>query len=77
MYAATSVAQSDPTGGSAGLYTAYTYDGGAAWHFDDSELVQSKYRTWGQFRGAASVITTTRLRFGPGDRVADLVLLAE
>ena len=65
VYAVTSVAQSDPTGGSGGLYSAYTYNGGAAWHFDDDELVQSKYRTWGQFRGYASVVTTTGTGLDP------------
>lgn len=58
-WAVKSVASSDPTGGSAGQYSGFTYNGGAAWHFDDSEMVQSKYRTWGQFRGYASVVTTT------------------
>src|SRR5579884_2209196 len=58
-YTVSSVAQSDPTGGSAGLYTAYKYLGGAAWHYDDNEVVQAKYRTYGQYRGYGDVQTFT------------------
>ena len=39
--------------------TTYTYKGGAAWHFDDNEVVKKKNRSWGQFRGFASVETRT------------------
>ena len=53
------VSQSDPTGGSPGLYSQYTYLGHAAWHYDDNELVQPKYRTYGQFRGYGDVQTRT------------------
>lgn len=45
--------------------TNYIYNGGAAWHHDDNEVVKAKYRTWGQFRGYASVETRT------GDGVND------
>ncbi|MDF9878676.1 RHS repeat-associated core domain-containing protein [Cellulosimicrobium cellulans] len=41
------------------VITDYTYVGGAAWHYDDNELVQPKYRTWGQFRGYATVDVVT------------------
>lgn len=41
------------------VLTAYSYVGGAAWHYDDNELVQPKYRTWGQFRGYATVDVVT------------------
>ncbi|HSR86964.1 MAG TPA: hypothetical protein VLM11_22515, partial [Streptosporangiaceae bacterium] len=47
---------SDPTGGSPGTYTSYAY-GGAAWHYDDNEVVQSQYRTYGQWRGYQNVTT--------------------
>jgi RHS repeat-associated protein len=57
-YAVASVSVSDPTGGSPGLYTSYTYKG-AAWHYDDNELVQPKYRTYGQWRGYQDVKTFT------------------
>ncbi|MFJ9461598.1 RHS repeat domain-containing protein [Kitasatospora sp. NPDC101447] len=43
--------------------TEYTYEGGAAWHRNDAELIDPKTRTWDQFRGYQSVITTT----GSGD----------
>ncbi|MFI9270214.1 RHS repeat-associated core domain-containing protein [Kitasatospora sp. NPDC052896] len=38
--------------------TSYTY-GNAAWHRDDSPLTKNMDRTWDQFRGYASVTTTT------------------
>ncbi|MEU2117639.1 ricin-type beta-trefoil lectin domain protein [Streptomyces sp. NPDC016459] len=37
--------------------TAYTYSS-PAWHRDDSELTETKARTWGDFRGFAKVTTT-------------------
>jgi len=36
--------------------TSYDYPGGAAWHYDDNELVKAKYRTYGQFRGYGDVV---------------------
>ncbi len=57
-YAVASVSVSDPTGGSPGTYTSYSYSG-AAWHYDDNELVQPKYRTYGQWRGYHDVKTYT------------------
>ena len=56
-YAVADVSQSDPSGGSAGLYSSYAYPSGPAWHYDDNELVQAKYRTYGQYRGYGDVIT--------------------
>ena len=64
-YAVERVLQTDPTGGSAGTSTAYSYLGGAAWHYDDNEVVKAKYRTYGQFRGYGRVQTFT------GDGVND------
>ncbi|WP_370082485.1 RHS repeat-associated core domain-containing protein [Streptacidiphilus sp. MAP12-16] len=58
-YSVQSVSQSDPSGGSAGLFTAYTYLGHGAWHYDDNELAKAKYRTYGQWRGYADVQTRT------------------
>jgi RHS repeat-associated protein len=58
-YVVHSVSTQDPTGGSPGLYTSYLYNGGAAWHYDDNEVVQSKYRTYGQYRGYGDVQTFT------------------
>jgi RHS repeat-associated protein len=57
-YVVGSVSQSDPTGGAPNVVTDYTYSG-AAWHYDDNEVVQPKYRTYGQFRGYADVQTLT------------------
>jgi RHS repeat-associated protein len=57
-YAVQSVSVSDPSGGSNGLYTSYTYSG-AAWHYDDNELVMPKYRSYGQWRGFRTVKTFT------------------
>jgi RHS repeat-associated protein len=58
-YAVTQVLETDSTGGAVAKQTNYTYTGGAAWHHDDNEVVKAKYRTWGQFRGYASVETRT------------------
>ena len=58
-YQVASVTQSDPFGGNATQYTGYAYPGGAAWHYDDNEVVKAAYRTYGQFRGFGDVITTT------------------
>ncbi|GAA3907225.1 RHS repeat-associated core domain-containing protein [Streptomyces lannensis] len=58
-YAVTQVLETDSTGGAVAKRTDYTYNGGAAWHHDDNEVVKAKYRTWGQFRGYASVETRT------------------
>lgn len=57
-YAVTQVLESDATGGATIQQTDYTY-AGAAWHYDDNELVKAKYRTYGQFRGYGSVTTLT------------------
>lgn len=68
-YAVTQVLQDDTTGGALNDETDYCYtcagSTGAAWHFDDNEVVQAKYRTYGQFRGYGTVTTLT------GDGVND------
>ncbi|MER7416131.1 RHS repeat-associated core domain-containing protein [Micromonospora peucetia] len=56
-YAVTRVTSTDPTGGAPALSTSYSYLGGAAWHYDENEVVKAKYRTYGQFRGYAKVRT--------------------
>jgi RHS repeat-associated protein len=58
-YVVTQVLETDSTGGAMVRQTNYLYSGGAAWHHDDNEVVKAKYRTWGQFRGYASVETRT------------------
>ena len=70
-YAVTRVTSTDPTGGAAALSTSYKYLGGAAWHYDDNEVVKAKYRTYGQFRGYGKVQTFT------GDGVNDRRTQAE
>jgi RHS repeat-associated protein len=62
----------DPTGnpGPSGtrtppVTTAYSYLGGAAWHFDDNELVKARYRTYGQWRGYGRVQTRTGAGLDP------------
>ncbi|MEV4722274.1 RHS repeat-associated core domain-containing protein [Micromonospora humida] len=56
-YAVTRVTATDPTGGAPATATSYTYVGGAAWRYDDNEVVKTKYRTYGQFRGYGKVET--------------------
>jgi RHS repeat-associated protein len=55
-YAVQDVTVTDPAGGSPGLTTSYSYSS-PAWHYDDNEVVQAKYRTYGQWRGYQDVIT--------------------
>ncbi|MEO3777023.1 RHS repeat-associated core domain-containing protein [Micromonospora sp. B11E3] len=61
-YAVTRVTATDPTGGAPATSTSYEYVGGAAWHYDDNEVIKAKYRTYGQFRGYGTV----RVRNGDG-----------
>ncbi|MFD5563542.1 polymorphic toxin-type HINT domain-containing protein [Kitasatospora griseola] len=57
-YLVTSVAEKDAvTGASMTKKTAYTYNGGAAWHRNDAEWTDPKTRTWDGFRGYQSVDT--------------------
>ncbi|MGW4467947.1 RHS repeat-associated core domain-containing protein [Micromonospora sp. NPDC004704] len=70
-WAVTRVTSTDPTGGAAQTATSYSYTGGAAWHFDDNELVKAKNRTYGQFRGYVKVQTRN------GDGVDDPQTLSE
>ncbi|GAA4457858.1 polymorphic toxin-type HINT domain-containing protein [Phytohabitans houttuyneae] len=56
-YAVTRVTATDPTGGSPSASTSYVYVGGAAWRYDENEVVKKKYRTYGQFRGYGTVRT--------------------
>jgi RHS repeat-associated protein len=70
-YVVTKVVATDPTGGAPALTTTYSYLGGAAWHFDDNEVVQAKYRSYAQFRGYGDVQARN------GDAVNDPQTLAE
>ncbi|MEV6926280.1 RHS repeat-associated core domain-containing protein [Dactylosporangium sp. NPDC051485] len=56
-YVVTQVTDQDPTGKSPPSLTSYEYLGGAAWHYDDGELVKDKNRTYGQWRGFGRVLT--------------------
>jgi RHS repeat-associated protein len=58
-YAVSEVLVQDSTTVSLPEETNYSYGGGAAWHYDDNELVKAKYRTYGQFRGYATVTIET------------------
>ncbi|HEU5474693.1 MAG TPA: RHS repeat-associated core domain-containing protein [Actinophytocola sp.] len=57
-YPVVSVTETDNTGRAPATFTGYTYRG-AAWHYDDNEIVQPKNRTWGQWRGYAGVQVRT------------------
>ncbi|WP_166850940.1 RHS repeat protein, partial [Isoptericola sp. BMS4] len=57
-YLVTGIAE-DPRGSDPEqVVTTYRYVGGAAWRYDDDPLVAKKDRTWGQFRGYATVDVT-------------------
>ncbi|WP_245712858.1 RHS repeat-associated core domain-containing protein [Micromonospora nigra] len=70
-YAVTRITSTDPTGGAPAATTSYSYLGGAAWRYDENEVVKAKYRTYGQFRGYGKVQTLT------GDGVNDRRTLSE
>ena len=57
-YAVEHIVATDPVS-HADSVTTYAYPGGAAWHYDDNELVKAKHRSYGQFRGYAKVQTLT------------------
>ncbi|MGW0885423.1 RHS repeat-associated core domain-containing protein [Streptomyces sp. NPDC002671] len=57
-YRVASLTENDPVTGAPAKITRYAY-GPAAWHRDDSEFTDPKARTWGEFRGFATVTTTT------------------
>ncbi len=50
--------------------TRYTYGGGAAWAYDDSELTPAAQRTWGQFRGYGQVDVVTGATYATQSHVA-------
>lgn len=59
-YLVAQVVQTDRTGWAAKMITNYSYQGGAAWHFDDDDgLTKEKYKTWSQWRGYGKVIETS------------------
>ena len=52
---------------------AYTYLGGAAWHYDTSEFTPNDKRTWNEFRGFAQV----QIRHGQSNDPAGPITLSE
>ena len=56
-YVAEKVTESDGLDGSPDVVTNFKYNGGGAWHFYDDKALNEIYRTWGQWRGFASVST--------------------
>jgi len=62
-YAVTRIDVYDNTGGFTHEQTNYDY-GTPAWHYDDSELVEEKKRTWGEFRGYDKVTVRVGLDSG-------------
>jgi RHS repeat-associated protein len=64
----------DNTGGFAHQQTNYDYLDTPAWRYDDSELVDEKKRTWGQFRGYGKVRVRKGLESGVQSAVEYLYL---
>jgi RHS repeat-associated protein len=59
-YVVLSVSQADQTAKMPTMLTSYSYsDAGGAWHYDDNEVVEPQYRTYGQWRGYGEVQTRT------------------
>ncbi|MFE3559405.1 ricin-type beta-trefoil lectin domain protein [Streptomyces sp. NPDC059193] len=58
-YVVESVAEKDRVAQQPDVVTTYTYEGGAAWVKDDDELSKPELRTYSQWRGYGSVLTTT------------------
>ena len=56
-YVVSSVSETDLTGQGPPTQVSYGYVGSPAWHYDESETVPTKYRTYGQWRGYGTVDT--------------------
>ncbi|MFD8009134.1 polymorphic toxin-type HINT domain-containing protein [Streptomyces sp. NPDC058955] len=65
-YLVAHVSEQDAVTGSLVKTTAYTYNGDVAWHRNDAEFTDAKYRTWDEFRGYATVDTVTGSAY-PGE----------
>ncbi|MBY8850626.1 hypothetical protein K7G98_20345, partial [Saccharothrix sp. MB29] len=48
-YAVAEVVEQDLTGGSPAVRTNYDYPGGAAWSWDDNEMVPATERSWSRW----------------------------
>ncbi|WP_159042593.1 ricin-type beta-trefoil lectin domain protein [Streptomyces sp. IGB124] len=58
-YVVESVVESDRVARQPDVTTSYKYEDGAAWAKDDDEFTKPELRTYSQWRGYASVLTTT------------------
>ncbi|WP_405958962.1 polymorphic toxin-type HINT domain-containing protein [Streptomyces sp. NBC_00868] len=58
-YVVASVTEKDRVAQRPDVTTTYTYEGGAAWAKEDDELSKPELRTYSQWRGYGSVLTTT------------------
>jgi RHS repeat-associated protein len=76
-YTVASVQVSDPQALAPKQTTNYYYLGGAAWHYDDNQVVKPSQRTYGQFRGYGQVETTTGDTTHSSNGVADGLTLTE
>ncbi len=56
-YVVHTVTAADLVAGDPAEVTEYRYQGAAAWHYDDTELVPTAHRTWSGWRGYGQVIT--------------------
>lgn len=56
-YRVDSIVEADNTSGGSNVTTTYSYAGGNGWHYTDSTIDESKYRTWDQWRGYSAVLT--------------------
>ncbi|MGH3736469.1 MAG: RHS repeat-associated core domain-containing protein [Micromonosporaceae bacterium] len=65
-YVVTQVSENDRVGGGEPATTSYQYLGPAAWHFDEEDgLVDTKYKSWSQWRGYQNVRETKGSTSGP------------
>jgi RHS repeat-associated protein len=76
-YTVASVQVSDPKALAPKQITNYYYLGGAAWHYDDNQVVKPSQRTYGQFRGYGVVESTTGDTTHTSNGVADGLTLTK
>lgn len=58
LYAATTVTNTDTTGGGTPVVTSYSY-GTPGWHYNNDDVSRSAYPTWDEWRGFQTVTTET------------------
>jgi RHS repeat-associated protein len=64
-YVVTNVTEDARTGGPSMVKTEFQYIGGGAWHYDDNDLAEAKYRDWSEWRGYERVRTVKGDPSGP------------